>query len=63
MTETHATEPEQSTADCGRPCNARFPESECPNMKPVPGDLDLEIEHYSCAVCGRTVKLWYDEMR
>jgi len=71
MNETPQTEPEQNTADGGRaeplvsrrPCETRFPVSECPNMRPVPGDLDMEAEHYACAVCGRKEKLWYDEMR
>lgn len=35
----------------------------CENMIPVEGDLDMEAEHYSCEVCGRTMKLYYDDMR
>ena len=25
---------------------------QCPNMKDVDGDLDMEAEHYKCDVCG-----------
>ncbi len=35
----------------------------CENMLPVEGDLDMEAENYSCKVCERTMKLYYDDMR
>lgn len=43
-------------------CPARFI-MECPNLKPRDGDMDMNYEHYDCAVCGRHVKLDYEEMR
>ena len=36
---------------------------QCPNMRPVPGDLDMEYEHYECRRCGRKVTLDYEEMK
>lgn len=44
-------------------CTTRFPISECPNMKPVEGDLSMEYEQYECDVCGRREKLDYEEMK
>lgn len=35
----------------------------CKNMKSVDGDTDMEYEHYECKVCGRRMKLDYEEMR
>lgn len=35
----------------------------CPNMLPVEGDLSMDYEHYSCAVCGQRDKLDYEEMK
>ena len=36
---------------------------QCPNMRPVLGDLDMEYEHYECKLCGRKVALDYEEMK
>lgn len=35
----------------------------CPNMKPRANDTSMESESYECAVCGQTIKLYYDDMR
>lgn len=35
----------------------------CPNMQEKEGDLDMEYERYECKVCGKTMKLDYEEMR
>lgn len=35
----------------------------CPNMKEREGDTSMDYEHYACKVCGRTMKLDYEEMR
>lgn len=32
----------------------------CDNMKEVLNDLDMDVEHYECKVCKRTIKLYYD---
>ena len=36
---------------------------DCPNMKPVEGDTDMEREHYECKVCGKTDWLDYEDMK
>jgi hypothetical protein len=41
----------------------RWPLDECPNMKARPGDLSMDYEHYDCAVCGKHIKLDYEEMK
>ena len=45
------------------PCSSARQSWSCPNMKPVEGDRDMEYEHYYCKVCGRDMKLDYEEMR
>lgn len=45
------------------PCNLEHPISDCPHMKAVDGDLDMDYEHYFCKLCQRREKLDYDEMR
>lgn len=35
----------------------------CPNMLGVEGDTDMDYERYECKVCGRRMKLDYEEMR
>lgn len=35
----------------------------CKNMQEVVGDLSMTHEHYKCELCGRRMKLDYDEMR
>jgi hypothetical protein len=46
-----------------RDCPQGVREWNCPNMRSKPGDLDMEYEHYECLVCGRSYKLYYEEMR
>jgi len=45
------------------PCTPERDSWTCKNMRPVEGDLDMEYEHYECKVCGRTMKLDYEEMK
>ena len=45
------------------PCTTKRDTWDCPNMKPVEGDMDMNYEHYRCAVCGATMKLDYEEMK
>lgn len=47
----------------GEVCKTRFPITECPNMKQVTGDLDMNYEHYECSVCGKRDYLDYEEMK
>ena len=35
----------------------------CSNMRSKQNDTDLCYEHYKCVVCGRTMKLDYEEMK
>lgn len=35
----------------------------CPNMKGVEGDFSMESESFECKKCGKTMRLYYDEMR
>ncbi len=35
----------------------------CPNMLPIVNDRSMTHEHYKCKLCGKTIKLDYDEMR
>lgn len=35
----------------------------CLNMKPIEDDSDMQYEHYECKVCGRTMKLDYEEIK
>ena len=44
-------------------CKTKQDSWRCPNMKEVEGDLDMNYEHYECKICGKTMKLDYDEMR
>ena len=53
---------EKFTYKCANGVEQRFL-LDCKNMKAVEGDLSMEYEHYSCAVCGLTAKLDYEEMR
>ena len=41
----------------------RWPIHDCPNMKRMKDDTDMENEWYECEVCGKTGYLCYDEMR
>lgn len=45
------------------PCATERQSWTCPNMKGVEGDVSMEYEHYECKVCGRTMKLDYEEMK
>lgn len=45
------------------PCATDRDSWRCPNMKYVEGDLSMDCERYRCSVCGRDVKLDYEEMR
>lgn len=45
------------------PCKTDRESWQCPNMKAVENDTDMNYEHYSCKLCGRRVALDYDEMR
>jgi len=42
-------------------CRTERESWDCKNMKEY-GD-DMDCERYRCDVCGRTMKLYYDEMR
>jgi hypothetical protein len=44
-------------------CSTARESWDCPNMKPVEGDADMQYEHYKCDVCGRTMRLDYEEMK
>lgn len=44
-------------------CKTERESWDCKNMKPVPGDLSMDYEHYECKVCGRRMKLDYEEMK
>ena len=35
----------------------------CKNMQQDDNDHSMDYEKYSCALCGKTMKLYYDEMR
>jgi len=35
---------------------------DCPNVKPDPDDTSMESERYECTVCGRSYKLYYEDM-
>ena len=45
------------------PCTEERQTWQCPNMKPVEGDTSMEYEHYACSLCGKKIKLDYEEMR
>ena len=45
------------------PCSSERESWSCQNMEAVPGDLDMEREHYECKVCGRRISLDYEEMK
>jgi len=45
------------------PCKHKFPISQCPHMKSVPGDTSMTHENYKCDVCGKRESLDYEEMR
>lgn len=45
------------------PCTTARRSWQCPNMKPLEGDTDMNFEHYRCEKCGRRESLDYDEMR
>jgi hypothetical protein len=45
------------------PCKTEREAWSCPNLKDRENDTDMNYEHYDCKVCGRHVKLDYDEMR
>ena len=32
-------------------------------MKAVPGDMSMDYEYYKCDICGKTMKLDYEEMK
>lgn len=57
------------TADTSRPakegvvCTTERESWTCKNMKEVPGDTSMDYEHYECKVCGRRMKLDYEEMK
>lgn len=44
-------------------CEKVDPYYTCPNLKEVEGDLSMTHEHYECKVCGRRMKLDYEEMK
>lgn len=46
-----------------RPCANDRDSWQCPNMKEVEGDTDMEYEHYECKLCGRRISLDYEEMK
>lgn len=41
----------------------KFPITDCPHMKSVEGDTDMNYEHYECKRCGFSDYLDYEEMR
>lgn len=47
----------------GRKCATERETWTCPNMRGVDGDLSMDYEYYECKVCGRTMKLDYEEMK
>ena len=53
----------ENTALGKRPCDNERDSWQCPNMKKREGDADMNGEHYDCKICGRHVRLDYDEMR
>lgn len=44
-------------------CESEKESWSCKNMKPNENDHSMDYEKYSCAICGKTMKLYYDEMR
>ncbi len=45
------------------PCTTERQSWQCPQMKPVDGDLDMSYEHYECKLCGRRIALDHEEMK
>lgn len=56
------TQEMENKPDFIEPCTTRFPVTECEHMLPDPEDRGFESERYICK-CGRTEKLYYNEMQ
>lgn len=54
---------ENKEIDQPQRCQTERESWSCKNMKERENDLDMQYEHYECKICGRTMKLDYDEMR